>query len=57
MSVRLSFRKEQIGSDWTDFHEILYLRICCWLVLRISNASQQHHRWTLPEAVVTVVFS
>jgi hypothetical protein len=27
MSVRLSVRMEQLGSDWTDFHEILYLRI------------------------------
>jgi len=28
MSVRLSSpRREQPGSDWTDFHEILYLNI------------------------------
>jgi len=26
MSVRV-FRMEQLGSSWTDFHEILYLRI------------------------------
>jgi len=24
MSVHLSFRTEQLGSHWTDFHEILY---------------------------------
>jgi hypothetical protein len=27
MSVRLSVRMEQLGSHWTDFHEILYSRI------------------------------
>ena len=27
MSVRLSIRTEQLGSHWTDFHEISYLRI------------------------------
>jgi len=27
MSVRLSFRMEQIGSHWMDFHEIRYLWI------------------------------
>ena len=27
MSVRLSVRMEQLGYHWTDFHEILYLRI------------------------------
>jgi hypothetical protein len=26
-SSYLSFRMEQLGSHWTDFHEILYLRI------------------------------
>jgi len=26
MSVRLYFRMEQLGSNGTDFHEILYLR-------------------------------
>jgi hypothetical protein len=26
-SVRLSFRMEQLGNDWTDFYEILYSRI------------------------------
>jgi hypothetical protein len=27
MSVRRSFRTEQLGSRWTDFHEIWYLSI------------------------------
>ena len=27
MSVRPSFRMEQLGSEWTDFHDILHLRI------------------------------
>jgi hypothetical protein len=27
MSVRPSVRTEQIGSHWTDFHEMLYLII------------------------------
>jgi len=27
MFVRLSVRMEQFGSQWTDFHEILYLTI------------------------------
>ena len=27
MAVHLSVRMEQLGSHWTDFHEILYLRI------------------------------
>jgi len=27
MSVRPSVRMEQISSQWTDFHEILYLGI------------------------------
>ena len=27
-SVRLSVRMVKLGSHWTDFHEILYLRIC-----------------------------
>jgi len=27
MSVRLSVLMEQLGFHWTDFHEILYLRI------------------------------
>jgi len=27
MSVRLPGRTEQLGSHWTDFHEILYLKI------------------------------
>jgi hypothetical protein len=27
MSVRLSARMEQLGSQWSDFHEILYLSI------------------------------
>jgi hypothetical protein len=27
MSVRPSVRMEQLGSVWTDFHKILYLRI------------------------------
>ena len=26
-SIRPSVRMEQLGSNWTDFHEILYLRI------------------------------
>ena len=28
ISVRLSVRMVQLGSHWTDCHEILYLRIC-----------------------------
>jgi len=27
-SVRQSVRMEQLGSHWTEFHEILHLRIC-----------------------------
>jgi len=27
MSVRLSFRMEQLGSHWTDFHGVWYLGI------------------------------
>ena len=27
MSVRLSGRTEQLGSQWKDFHEIWYLRV------------------------------
>jgi hypothetical protein len=27
MSVRLSVRMEQLGSHWTDFHEIWYLSV------------------------------
>ena len=27
MPIRLSVRMEQLGSPWTDFHEIWYLRI------------------------------
>jgi hypothetical protein len=27
MSVRPSVRMEQLGSHWTDFHEMLYLKI------------------------------
>jgi len=27
MSLRLSFRMEQLGSYWTDFHEILHCGI------------------------------
>jgi hypothetical protein len=36
-SVRPSVRKEQLGSHWTDFHEILYLRIFlkCESVIKI----------------------
>jgi len=33
MSVRPSVRMEQLGSHWTDFHEIWYLSIfskVCW---------------------------
>jgi len=27
VSARLSVRMEQLGSHWTDFHEILYLTV------------------------------
>ena len=36
MSVCLSVRMEQLGSQWTEFHEILYLSICLKLVEKIQ---------------------
>jgi len=37
MSVRLSVRMEQLGSYWTDFHEILHLSIFRTSVEKIQD--------------------
>jgi hypothetical protein len=37
LSVRLSVRMEQLGSHWTDFHEIWYLRIFSEICSEKSN--------------------
>jgi len=36
MSVRPSVRMEQLGSHWTNFHEILYLSIFRNSVMKIQ---------------------
>jgi hypothetical protein len=36
MSVRLSVRTEQLGSQWKDFHEIWYLRVFIKSVAKIK---------------------
>jgi len=40
VSVRLSVRMEQLGSHWTDFHEIWYLRIFRKSVTKIHLSLQ-----------------
>jgi hypothetical protein len=35
-SVRPSVRMEQLGSPWTDFHEILYLRMSLNLLRKFN---------------------
>jgi hypothetical protein len=40
MSVRLSGRMEQLGSHWTDFHEIWYLGIFRKSVMKIQFSLQ-----------------
>jgi len=36
VSVRLPIRMEQLGSHWTDFHDIWYLRIFRKCVVKIQ---------------------
>jgi hypothetical protein len=36
MSVRLFVRVEQLGSHWTDFHQILYLSVSLKSVKKIQ---------------------
>jgi hypothetical protein len=38
MFVRLSVRMEQLGSRWTDFHEILYFSIFAKSVEKIQDS-------------------
>jgi len=50
-SIRLSARKEQLGSQWTDFHEIWYLRICRKSVEKIqvslsSYKNNSYFKWS-----------
>jgi hypothetical protein len=50
MSVRLSVRMEQLGSHWTDFHEIWYLRILRNSVEKVqvllkSDKNERYFTW------------
>jgi hypothetical protein len=42
LSVRLSFRMEQLSSHWTDIHEIWYLIIFRMSVEKIQVSSQSN---------------
>jgi len=47
VSFNLSLRMEQLGSQWTDFHKILYLIICRISVdkIQVSLKSDKNNRY------------
>jgi hypothetical protein len=55
ISVRPSVRLEQLGSHWTNCHEILYLRIFRKSVekIQVSLESDKNNRYLLVKNVCT----